>query len=91
MRNPLVAALVFSVAAFSTPASAEDAADDDYAWINSCIARSMKHGAADDDTAHGYCACIDNAMGDEEVNDIDGWEKSNPAKVEVCRDAAGWK
>jgi hypothetical protein len=91
MRIGLVAALALSIVALASPTSAEDAADDGYAWINNCIARAMKLGAADDDTAHGYCACIDNAMGDEEVNDIDGWEKANPGKVEACRDAADWK
>jgi hypothetical protein len=30
-------------------------------------------------------------MGDEEINDITGWETSNPAKVAACRDAVGWK
>jgi hypothetical protein len=30
-------------------------------------------------------------MGDDEVNDIAGWETSNPVKVAECRDAVDWK
>ena len=90
MLKPLLLALLLSAGMYPATAIAGEA-DDDYAWINNCIARSMKLGAADDDTAHGYCACIDNQMGDEEVDDIAGWEKTHPGKVEACRDAAGWK
>lgn len=90
MRQLLAATALLSIAAFAAPEAVAEDADDGYAWINSCIARNMALGA-DDDTAHGYCACIDNQMGDAEVNDIDGWEKANPATVEACRDSVGWK
>ncbi len=90
MRPLLAVTLVFAIAASAAPTAAAEEADDGYAWINACTARSMALGA-DDDTAHGYCACIDNEMGDEDVGDLAGWEKANPAKVETCRDVVGWK
>ena len=43
------------------------------------MAANMKKGASDD-VAHSYCACIDHEMGDEEINDIAGWETSNPGE-----------
>ncbi len=54
------------------------------------MATNMKKGASDD-VAHSYCACIDHEMGDDEVNDLAGWETSNPAKVAECREAVDWK
>ena len=76
------------LAAFSAAFAQEP--DDGYAWINNCMAANMKKGASDE-IAHSYCACIDHAMGDDEVNDLAGWETSNPAKVTECREAVDWK
>lgn len=81
--------LLLAACLAASPAFAQEP-DDEYAWINNCMAANMKKGASDD-VAHSYCACIDHEMGDEEINDIAGWETSNPTKVAVCRDAVGWK
>lgn len=89
MHKLLRIALLLAITALSPSAIAQDA-DDPYPWVNACKERNMALGA-DDDTAHGYCACIDHEMGDEEVNDIESWENANPDKASQCREAAGWK
>jgi hypothetical protein len=87
---PLKTSVLLLAACLAASSAAFAQEPDEYAWINNCMAANMKKGASDD-VAHSYCACIDHEMGDEEINDIAGWETSNPAKVAECRDAVGWK
>lgn len=89
-RQTVPIAMLFALCALAPAASAQGD-DDPFPWMTSCKAHVTKLGAADDETAHGYCACIDNAMGDEEINDVAGWEKANPSKVAECKAAAEWK
>jgi hypothetical protein len=89
MPLKIAALLLAASLAASSGAFAEDP-DDGYAWINNCMAANMKKGASDD-VAHSYCACIDHEMGDDEVNNIAGWETSNPVKVAECRYAVDWR
>jgi hypothetical protein len=83
-------ALLLAGCLAAVPMALAQGADDGYAWLNACMADSMKKGASDD-AAHSYCACIDNEMGDAEVNDRSAWEKANPGPAEECREIAGWK
>ncbi len=86
MQRSLKLILVTASLFAGTPVVAQEA-DEPFPWMKNCKSLTMAKGA-DDETAHGYCACIDHEMGDDEINDIPGWEKSNPAKVAACRKAA---
>lgn len=89
MARPLSLLVAVASTLVGSAAIAQEA-DDGFAWINNCKKLTMAKGA-DDETAHGYCACIDHEMGDEEINDVPGWEKANPPKVAACKAAADWK
>ena len=82
--------VLIGVMLLTAPPATAQQSDDGFAWINNCKALAMAKGA-DDETAHGYCACLDHEMGDDEINDIAGWEKSHPGKVAACKAAAEWK
>jgi hypothetical protein len=90
MRLVFVMALPIVVACLLPVTAAAQDGDDGYAWITKCMADNKAKGA-DEDVAHDYCACIDHEMGDEEINDVAGWEKANAAKAAECRAAVDWK
>jgi hypothetical protein len=70
-------------------ATAETA--DDRKWISQCIADNKGEKGATPQIVRKYCACMNEAMDDNETRTITQFEKANPKIRMKCEKAAGWK
>ncbi|MGH6768434.1 MAG: hypothetical protein ACRECO_05360 [Xanthobacteraceae bacterium] len=64
---------------------------DDRKWIARCIADNKGEPGATPAIVRKYCACMNNAMDDNETRTITQFEKANPKIRIKCERAAGWK
>jgi hypothetical protein len=64
---------------------------DDRKWIAQCIADNKNERGATPEIVQKYCACMNDAMDDNETRTITQFEKANPKIRMKCERAAGWK
>ena len=64
---------------------------DDRKWIKQCIADNKNEPGATPAVVSKYCACMNDAMDDNETRTITQFEKANPKIRVKCEKAAGWK
>ena len=64
---------------------------DDRKWVKQCIADNKSEKGATPEIVQKYCACMNDAMDDNETRTITQFEKANPKIRAKCENAAGWK
>ena len=64
---------------------------DDRKWIAQCIADNANEKGATMAVVQKYCACMNEAMDDNDTRTVTQFEKANPKVRVKCENASGWK
>jgi hypothetical protein len=91
LKLAAVAAVVAFVGAFSLGNRATAETADDKKWIARCIADNKGEKGATPEIVQKYCACMNEAMDDNDNRTVTQFEKANPKTRMKCEAAAGWK
>ena len=64
---------------------------DDRKWIAQCIVDNQAEKGATMAVVQKYCACMNEAMDDNDTRTVTQFEKANPKARSKCEQASGWK
>jgi hypothetical protein len=86
----VLAGVVVVGAFFASPRVRAESADD-RKWIAQCIADNQAERGATMEIINKYCACMNEAMDDNDTRTVTQFEKANPKARTKCEQASGWK
>ena len=84
------ALVMFAAASILATDVARAASADDQKWIAECMRDNAGAGVGTP-IVRAYCACMTEAMSDNETRSVSVWELANPRAKAVCDKQSGWK
>jgi hypothetical protein len=82
--------VMFAAASILATDVAGAARADDQKWIAECMKDNAGAGVGTP-IVRAYCACMTEAMSDNETRSVSVWELANPRAKAACDKQSGWK